>query len=485
MGVESNVEYLIVDTSAFIKNAALQEIGNKIITEPSVVDEIKSKRQLRRLIVLPYDLEVKEAYPEDIKFVTEFAKKTGDYISLSATDIKVIALTYRYEKERVGTDHLRQEPEKKKEIVDSSVHKPDDNNKNLIGFYLPEGEEEDDQVNDNKSETKASNEETKDKPRNVSESSSTSSVDNQHLVTANDISKESESESDYETAQSDEGNSQVDDLSKKFKKLECNPEDLKVECGDDLTIDDILKPMKKDTCEKDDGHDSGSHDEEEEDDNDDDDDDDDEDCSEDDSGWITPKNITNIKKQMDSDVIKEKPATVACLTMDYAMQNVLLQIGLNVASLEGKCIKQMRTFILRCYTCFKTTGVVTKLFCPHCGNKTLKKVAVSVDDEGKQIIHINFRKPLTSRGKKFSLPTFQGGKHACNPILFEDQPIPDQKPSKLGSAKNDPLKEDYIAGYSPFVMRDVNSRAAMLGIKSGSPMKHWMRRNPNEVRKTR
>lgn len=103
---------------------------------------------------------------------------------------------------------------------------------------------------------------------------------------------------------------------------------------------------------------------------------------------------------MDSDLVKEKPATVACLTMDYAMQNVLLQIGLNVASLEGKCIKQMRTFILRCYTCFKTTGVVTKLFCPHCGNKTLKKVAVSLDDEGKQQIHINFRKPLTSRGKK-------------------------------------------------------------------------------------
>lgn len=45
--------------------------------------------------------------------VTEFAKKTGDYPSLSATDIKVLALTYQLEIENVGTDHLKKEPEKK------------------------------------------------------------------------------------------------------------------------------------------------------------------------------------------------------------------------------------------------------------------------------------------------------------------------------------------------------------------------------------
>jgi RNA-binding protein NOB1 len=70
--------------------------------------------------------------------VTEFSKKTGDYISLSSTDIKVIALTYRYEKEKVGISHLKQEPEKKKEIIDSSILSPDDHPKNLIGFYMPE-----------------------------------------------------------------------------------------------------------------------------------------------------------------------------------------------------------------------------------------------------------------------------------------------------------------------------------------------------------
>lgn len=45
--------------------------------------------------------------------VTEFSKKTGDYPSLSATDIKVLALTYQLELEHVGAQHLKTEPEVK------------------------------------------------------------------------------------------------------------------------------------------------------------------------------------------------------------------------------------------------------------------------------------------------------------------------------------------------------------------------------------
>lgn len=42
--------------------------------------------------------------------VTNFSKKTGDYASLSATDLKVIALTFALEKEVNGTNHLKTEP---------------------------------------------------------------------------------------------------------------------------------------------------------------------------------------------------------------------------------------------------------------------------------------------------------------------------------------------------------------------------------------
>lgn len=44
--------------------------------------------------------------------VTEFSKKTGDYPSLSATDIKLMALVYQLEKQYLGTDHLKTAPEK-------------------------------------------------------------------------------------------------------------------------------------------------------------------------------------------------------------------------------------------------------------------------------------------------------------------------------------------------------------------------------------
>ena len=36
--------------------------------------------------------------------------------------------------------------------------------------------------------------------------------------------------------------------------------------------------------------------------------------------------------------------------------------------------RETKTWILRCYGCFKTTPLMDKKFCPKCGNKTLKRV---------------------------------------------------------------------------------------------------------------
>lgn len=77
-------------------------------------------------------------YQSGVMFlVTEFAKKTGDYASLSATDIKVIALTYQLERENVGTDHLKTSPTVTK-TVDSSVGQTEDLRTPVAGFYMPE-----------------------------------------------------------------------------------------------------------------------------------------------------------------------------------------------------------------------------------------------------------------------------------------------------------------------------------------------------------
>ena len=155
-------------------------------------------------------------------------------------------------------------------------------------------------------------------------------------------------------------------------------------------------------------------------------------------------------------------------------------MGLNVVSIDGMLIRETRTWILRCYACFKTTSLMDKKFCPNCGNKTLKRVAVTINADGTQQIHISARRPLTARGKKFSLPAPKGGKHAANPVLCEDQGAPQQRKTKLAQRKTDALNPDYIAGESPFVLRDITSKSSLIGVgKEQKTSYYWNRKNPN------
>lgn len=132
------IKHLIVDTTAFIKNEQLQNVAENMMTVQGVVDEIKNDKQLARLVVLPYNLKIREPFPENLKFVTEFAKKTGDYATLSLTDLTVMALTYELEKQEVGVDHLRTEPIVAKTVFSSSKPRPEgfESKFQLPGFYV-------------------------------------------------------------------------------------------------------------------------------------------------------------------------------------------------------------------------------------------------------------------------------------------------------------------------------------------------------------
>ncbi|KAI9874147.1 MAG: Nin1 binding protein, partial [Watsoniomyces obsoletus] len=56
-----------------------------------------------------------------------------------------------------------------------------------------------------------------------------------------------------------------------------------------------------------------------------------------------------------------KALQVATMTGDFAMQNVLLQINLNLLSTKTcKRITQIKQFILRCHACFNTTKDMSK-----------------------------------------------------------------------------------------------------------------------------
>lgn len=51
-------------------------------------------------------------------------------------------------------------------------------------------------------------------------------------------------------------------------------------------------------------------------------------------------------------------------------------------------------------------------------------------------------------------------------------------PSRVAKTKTNALDEDYIAGYSPFVTRDVDSKSALL--RSKGNIKQWARNNAYE-----
>uniref|UniRef100_A0A1X7U4T9 Ribonuclease PIN domain-containing protein n=1 Tax=Amphimedon queenslandica TaxID=400682 RepID=A0A1X7U4T9_AMPQE len=76
----------------------------------------------------------------------------------------------------------------------------------------------------------------------------------------------------------------------------------------------------------------------------------------DDDSWITPDNYQSVCDSIGGlmeETIDE--ISVGCMTTDYAMQNVLLQIGLNVVSIDGMLIKRIRTYAQQCKACFKFT----------------------------------------------------------------------------------------------------------------------------------
>nr|CAD7267399.1 unnamed protein product [Timema shepardi] len=278
------------------------DVGKTILTIQEVVDEITNKRQLRRLVVLPYDLQLKDVFQENIKY--KFSKKTGDYPSLSATDIKVIALTFQLEKEKVGIDHLQTEPKVNRVVSFTKNNKDVAVPSGLAGFYLPKKL-------------------------------------GQPVVGVSDVIDK------------------ADTLTSENKDILSDVEDVSSETH----LPGNLEP----NC----------HSESEE-----------------------------------SEAANDSFEDAGDAGRDFAMQNVMKQLGLNVLSVNGRMIRQLRTFILRCYACFKTTSIMTKMFCPNCGNKTLKKVAVSLKEDGTQQIHINARRPLTARGKRpdeeYALSSFLG-----------------------------------------------------------------------------
>ncbi|KAL3684673.1 hypothetical protein R1sor_002695 [Riccia sorocarpa] len=172
-------------------------------------------------------------------------------------------------------------------------------------------------------------------------------------------------------------------------------------------------------------------------------------------------------------------SSVACMTGDFAMQNVILQMGLRLLSPSGQHVKELNKWVLKCQACFKVTTETDRLFCPKCGNGgTLYKVSITVGPNG-CVLSGRTRRPML-RGTRYSLPMPKGGREGAvlNPILREDQlPAKPRKVKKPGEFEA--FSSSDVVFANPHERKGTKGAAvkAAAAIFSG-------RRNPNERRRS-
>ncbi|KAI1469845.1 D-site 20S pre-rRNA nuclease [Daldinia caldariorum] len=414
------IHSLVLDTGPLIKNdppvSTLIAQAHELYTLPSVISEIRDAATRTRVetTLLPF-IKLRSPRPESIKFVTDFARRTGDLEVLSRPDLHLIALTYELECERNGGDwRLRKTPGQKglngkaptQEKVGSATEQNDGANaeskkeENDVGNHN-EGNQvqlEEAKVDENTDAKSETHEQPTVQQETVTQALGSLSIEPSALPTVDTIPNEAVIS---ETAPTEQ------------------PE-VKVE-------------------EEEDDDDDGE-------------------------GWITP---SNLKKHQAKDQISapeqpiQKFLQVALLTSDYAMQNVALRVNLNLVSPSLARITRVKTWVLRCHGCFAISRHMEKQFCPRCGQPTLTRVSCSTNAAGEFTVHLKRNFQWNNRGNVYSVPKPVhgsangkargpgGGKGGWGRelIFAEDQKEYAKKSTEQKKTKQrDIMDEDYLPG---------------------------------------
>eukprot|EP00434_Breviolum_minutum_P020194 symbB.v1.2.017807.t2/scaffold1391.1/size121936/3 len=99
-------------------------------------------------------------------------------------------------------------------------------------------------------------------------------------------------------------------------------------------------------------------------------------------------------------------------------REVLLQMGITPLTFDGYAIKSVKLWGLYCRACFYFHRDSSKAFCPKCGNDTVVRVPIIVDQDGVPTV-MNSGRKLRTKGTVFSMPKPQGGR-VWKPIFAEE-----------------------------------------------------------------
>ncbi|KAL0259083.1 20S-pre-rRNA D-site endonuclease nob1 [Diplodia seriata] len=418
MASEKPIHSLVIDAGPIIKNSptvsTLLAQSEVIFTIPAVVSEIRDEVTRARVetTLLPF-LTQRNPHPDTVKIVQDFARRTGDLAVLSKTDIQLIALARDLECERnVGDWRLRNVPGQKRTNGPPPAKSSPEA---ASGSEAPSGATADTEA------TPTNSEAAEDPPATTAAAGSDDATEAVTSALSNArISDEVPSPSTHAGADvSAEGSASA-------------------ATQDPPAVEDASGSASGAT-------DAGSE------------------SDSDNDGWITPSNIK--KKQardqmMSAETTEDASKTLqaAIMTTDFAMQNVILQMNLNLLSPSLQRVRHLKTFVLRCHACFLTTKEMNKQFCPRCGKPTLNRVTCTTTQNGEFKLHLKKNMQWNNRGERYSVPkpasksssgriTAGGGKGGwgADLILAEDQKeyvraVTQEKRQK----QRDLMDEDYL-----------------------------------------
>nr|CCA19989.1 RNAbinding protein NOB1 putative [Albugo laibachii Nc14]CCA23297.1 RNAbinding protein NOB1 putative [Albugo laibachii Nc14] len=371
----SKLTHLVVDSGVIIKRTNLTPLAENFWTITDVLEEIRDQNARKYLHSLPFEIKTREPTPEAMQAVICFARKTGDFAHLSRTDLRLMALTYMLESETRGVSHLNTEPRPSQTIVrDANGKCAQPRTEPCKYFNTPIGCKYGDQCLFEHTETTVSAK--VDIPcRFFNTPEGCQNGDKCHFV-----HEESEESAEVDTQMSQ--NVVIPKVSEST-----------------LIKSRILGSSAPVTNEGG-GEDDGKN-------------------------WINLANckhftVSPFGNGQDFETPNGSTSQVACITTDFSMQNVMLQMGLKLISTDGMLIRRVKQWIFRCFACFATTFEMERLFCPKCGNNTLERVAFSVDKNGEIKYYLRSNRAVSLMGTKYSLPNPKGGRQG-DLLLREDQ----------------------------------------------------------------
>ena len=375
MATTKPVHTIVLDTGAIIKNhptvSTLLAQSENLVTVPAIISEIRDAATRSRVeTTLQPFLTLRSPTPASIKIVSDFARRTGDLAVLSKPDIQIIALAYELECERNGGDWRLRKVPGQKGLNGSPPPKQD----------KPEAEESKVADLDSQKPEESHSEQAEAQTSAENATGEIASKDSSSSL----IPEQSTAEEQTPTPAPAAGNPDVEQVNEAMASTNLD----EGSNSQSVVENPVARPAEEAPEDEDEEEDDSS--------------------DSDAGGWITP---SNLKKQQAIDAgasvqapIQGSTIQVGILTTDFAMQNVILQMNLNLLSPTMHRVKHLKTFILRCHACFQTTKQMDKQFCERCGKPTLTRVACSTSSNGEFKLHLKRNMQWNTRGNVFSIP---------------------------------------------------------------------------------